>query len=703
MSIESYPRTADWITSRDGRLQVHTGKIDIGQRISTALAQIVHEELTVPLSDIDVLQVRTGHAPDEGITSGSNSVEQSGRAVRLAAATLRAALRARAAARHGGKAADWRLEDGRLHLPGTNQRHSVIEIIGDIDPDTQVEPGAKPVDRPAGALPRPAMRGLRELVEGRYVFVHDLHPEGMWHARVVRPPHAGARLAALPQDAVSRLEERGLKVIRDGSFLAVAGPSEWPVAKAVLGLASACDWDMGEGLPEGDVFESLTPENARRFPLVDAAPQEGPVPPPLTEPDHSRRYERPYQMHGALAPSAALAHWDGAVLRLHTHSQGVYVLRDSLADSLGLAVEAVDIEQVPGSGCYGHNGADDAALEAALCAMQMPGTPVLLKWTREEEHAWEPYAPAMAVELAARLEKGRVTAYSAEAFSDTHRGRPRAGPKRAGPSKLLANRFRADPVAPLPAQPNMGKHAGLHRNLEPLYDFGETRLVKNLVSGPHRTSAMRCLGAAANLFAHESFVDEIARENGSDPISFRLEHLSDPRDRAVLTELARLVRSRPDPGEGAGRGVAYAQYKNRMTRVGVCVELTVNDRVEVQLHHAILVADAGRVIDAEGLAAQLEGGFIQAASWALYEEVTWDRDGILSRDWERYPVIRFDNVPTVDVRLLDHPEAEPVGAGEASPGPALAAIANALHDAIGVRMHRLPFTPEAITNAVLHD
>jgi len=247
----------------------------------------------------------------------------------------------------------------------------------------------------------------------------------------------------------------------------------------------------------------------------------------------------------------------------------------------------------------------------------------------------------------------------------------------------------------------MGQHAGMHRNLDPLYTFPKTRLVKNLVSGlPHRTSAMRCLGGAANIFALESFIDEIAREQGSDPVVFRRAILSNPRDLAVLAQLERCLRARPEMAKGSGRGIAYGQYKNQMTRVGIFVELAVNDRVEIELQHATIVADAGRVIDAEGLSAQLEGGLIQAASGALYEQVTGDRDGILSRDWESYPVIRFDNVPTIEVVLIDQPDAQPVGAGEASPGPALAAIANAVHDAIGVRVRRLPLTPEAITEAI---
>ena len=496
--------------------------------------------------------------------------------------------------------------------------------------------------------------------------------------------------------AIDRLVASGLRLIRDGSFLAIAGPKEWPVVKAAAAFPAACRWDRGPGLSEGDIFARMTAENATRLPILDATPQRGDIPPPLATPAYSARYERPYQMHAPLAPSAALAVWDGKVLALQCQSQGIYPLRASIADSLGLAPDQVQITHVPGSGCYGHTGADDAGLEAALIAQVLPNTPILLKWTREDEHAWEPYAPAMAVEIAAEVDGGRVTRFSAEAFSDTHRGRPRPGANRAGPSRLLANRLRQDAIPAQRAQPNMGRHAGMHRNLDPVYDFAETRLVKNLVHGlPHRTSAMRCLGAVANIFAIECTMEDLAREQGVAPLIFRRDHLSDRRALAVLDELERRMGDKPT-GETAGRGIAYAQYKNQMTRVGVCVDLTVDDMAHVHLTHVTIVADAGRIVDAQGLTAQLEGGFIQAASWALHEQVLWDRDGILTRDWQSYPVIRFDAIPTIAVTLIDRPDCPSVGAGEASPGPAVAAIANAIHDATGMAMRRMPFTPEVI-------
>jgi len=712
MSLDSHPLISDWLTVRNGRLVVHTGKVDIGQRISTALAQIAHEELSLPLDRIDIALVATGRAPDEGVTSGSNSIEQSGHAVRCAAATLRQLLIAHAADLLGGRASDWILTDGALSGPGTNRPIPITDLIGGIEPTARADPLAASLATSlarslAGpvAVPEPAMRGLPDMVAGRHVFVHDLDVPDMLHARVIRPPHARARLMRLSDDSVRTLDATGLHLIRDGSFLAVAGTTEWDVSKAAERLADACTWSDNGGLPEADVFAALTTGNATRLPVVDGQPdQAGGIPPPLPDPDHTARYERPFTLHGALAPSASMATWADGKLSVVTHSQGIYPLRDSIAESLGLDPDQVELSHVPGSGCYGHNGADDAAFEAAIVAMTLPDRPILLKWSRQDEHAYEPFGTAMAVELAASLDRsGNIAAFSAEAIGGTHRGRPRPGTGQAGPRNLLANRIRANPISPQPPLPNMNWQGGMHRNLDPIYDVPAKRLIKNLIDDlPHRTSALRCLGAAANIFALESFMDELAGQQDRDPLEFRLAHLTDPRAAAVIDRLADEMAKLPLPGRQGGRGLAYAQYKNAMTRVAICVDLEVGDRGEIRLKHALIVADAGRVIDRNGLAAQLEGGFLQGASWALYEQVDWDRSGILSQDWDSYPVIRFDNVPRMRTVILNQPDASPLGAGEAAPPPAVAAIANAVCDATGLRVRRLPLTPDTILRQALN-
>ena len=699
MSLKAHPLVRDWLRRDGDRLQIRTGKVDIGQRITSALVQIVRDELHLPSDRIALAPVTTADSPDEGITSGSNSVEQSGHAIRCAAATLRRAMIAAAVDRSGGDPDDWTLDDGLLRRPGSNDPLDLLDLMEGIDADLAVDPEAAMLTA-RDTAPSAAMLGLAEMVRGTFTFVHDLEAPGMLHARVIRPPHAHARLRSIPEDEISALDDKGLRLVRDGSFLAVAGPREWPVIRAAERLARACDWDAPD-FPNIDVFDKLTREGAStRLPVDKGQPLEEPVPDPPGAPDYTARYEKPYLMHAALGPSAAMAVWDGDRLEIKTHSQGIYPLRISISDSFGLSEDKVVLTHVPGSGCYGHNGADDAAFEAALVARAIPDTPILLKWTRAEEHGWEPFAPAMAVEVAATLEQGRVASWSAEAFSDTHRGRPRPGPNRVGPSRLVSNRHLADPIPAQPGTPNMNREGGMHRNLDPIYTFAERRLVKNLVTGlPHRTSALRCLGAVANVFALESSMDDLAIAAGEDPIAYRLAQLDDPRAIAVLETLRDRIADLSATAEGQGRGIAYAQYKNAMTRVGLCIDVTVTDLAEVRLDRVVMVADAGRVVDLAGLIAQLEGGVIQGASWALCEEVQWDRDGVTSLDWDSYPVLRFDNLPTMDVHVLDQPTERPLGAGEASPGPTVAAIANAVHDAMGMRLRRLPFTADAIMQA----
>ncbi len=700
MSLDRHPQVSDWLGLQDGHLVIHTGKVDLGQRISTALAEIAHEELTVPHDRIVIAPVRTGRSPDEGMTSGSNSVEQSGTAIRFASATLRARAMQRAAERMGGQPGEWRLDAGAVHGPGSNRPIPLLDLLEEADLECPVDLQAEWMP-PRRSPAAPPMRGLAAMVCGRYEFLHDMELPGMLHARMIRPPHARARLADAPETIIAELEAQGIHVIRDGSFLAVAGPLEWPVVRAVERLGTACRWASGGGLPDGCIFAELRQDNAIRLPVRNGEPGRGPVPPLPPGPDHAARYQRPFTLHGALAPSAGMARWNGERLAVTTHSQGIYVLRESIAESLGLAMDQVELTYAPGSGCYGHNGADDAAFEAVLVAMALPDRPVLLKWSREDEHCWEPFGPPQAVELAAWTDgKGRILRFSAEAISGTYRGRPRAGPGRAGPANLLANRFRRDSIPPGPPKPNMSRQGGMHRNLHPAYAIPETRFVKNLVVDlPHRTSALRCLGAAANVFAIESFMDEIAHAEGLDPLALRRAHLDDPRAVALLDSLDDAVQELPLPGSMAGRGFAYSQYKNAMARVAVCVDLSVSEDATVRLDRAVLVADAGRVIDLHGLKSQIEGGFLQGASWALHEEVTWDRDGIQTRDWLSYPVLRFDNIPLMDVIVLDDPDTRSVGAGEAASGPAVAAIANALFDATGIRLRRLPFTADAIRQA----
>ena len=711
-SLENNPALDDWLAiGPGGTVVVRSGKVDIGQRISTAVAMLVADELDVALARVQTVRTETGLSPDEGITSGSYSMTQTGDAVRRAAATARRHLLDRAARALDVDPETLEVDDGTIHSRATNRQTSYWELAEgepfgiDVDPESPLKP--REALRLVGTAAE--ARGMEDIVRGRPYFLHDMALPGMLHARVVRPPHYHARLRNIEETVLDRLASEGVRVVRDGSFLAVAHGDEYRAARAAERLAAAASWDEGDGLLSRDIHESLRANERVSLPVVDGAPIRAPVPPLGDPPAEAAatleaRYERPYQMHASLGPSAAMAEFADGRLTVVSHSQGIYFLRAALAETFDMAPEDIRIVHSPGAGCYGHNGADDAALDAAIVARALPGAPVLLKWTREEEHAWEPYGSCASMDLRASLDAdGGIVAWSHESFSDTYMMRPRSGPNKIGPARLLSTRFLAEPLTPPVMGPAMGPHIGIHRNLDPLYDLPDKRLVKHLVRGmPLRVSALRSLGAYPNVFAIESFMDELAAEAGIDPVAFRLRHLSDPRGRAAIEAAAeRLDPSGKDCPEGRGRGIAFSRYKNIAAYAAVVMEVSVTDAAEIRLERCVIAADAGEIVDRAGLAAQLEGGAIQAASWTLHEAVTFDGGGITSRDWETYPILGFDNVPEFETILID-PGREPfLGAGEATSGPTAAAIGNAVHAATGLRLRRIPFTPDAVRAAAL--
>lgn len=707
-SLDRHPDLDSWIEiGPDGRILLRTGKVDIGQRVSTALAVIAAEELDVDPDAIDVARTETGRDPDEGITSSSLSMEDSGNALRHAAATARHHLMARAAEALEADPGDLDVADGVIRARGTNRSVSYGELQGGrpfgiaVDAGVAVKPASE--HRIVGTASEP--RHIADMVSGRYQFLHDMSAPGMLHARVVRPPHYRATLRGLDDKVVKGLDARGVQVVRDGGFLAVAGEDEYAVVRALAAVSDAADWDSGGGLEPQDVYGRLRTNQRISLPVVDGRPVEAPVPelaPPAEGTTLSARYEKPYIMHGSIGPSVAMARWGDDGIEVHSHSQGIYVLRDAIAEALDMAPERICVRHMPGAGCYGHNGADDAAFDAVLVARALPGRPVLLKWTREEEHSWAPYGTCTSMELRATVgADGRVAAWSHESAGDSYALRPRAGPNKAGAARLLSSRFLAEPPPVFVPGPAMGPHVGIHRNLDPLYRFPEPRLVKHLVRDlPLRTSALRSLGAYANVFAIESFMDELAAAAGEDPVAFRLRHLED--ERACETVRAAAERMNAWPGaDGRGRGLGFARYKNAQAYSAVAVEIEVTDAAEVRLHRLAVAADAGEVVDRAGIVAQLEGGALQAASWTLYEQVTFDGGGVTSRDWETYSILRFGNVPDMETVLLDRPGERFLGAGETVAGPTAAAIGNAICSATGLRLRRIPFLPEAIRAAAM--
>jgi CO/xanthine dehydrogenase Mo-binding subunit len=532
---------------------------------------------------------------------------------------------------------------------------------------------------------------LAAKVFGEPVFTHDMALDGMVHARVVRQPRRDATIATVDEAALRRAAKEPIEIVRDGNFLAILGADE-TVVEAVAAVApNHVAWD---GV---DAINPLQ-EEARwllQQPSIDRT-----IGPPAV-PVGSRleaTYTRMHIAHASVAPSCGLALYRDGRLTVWTHSQGVYPLRDALARTLKLDPAAISVRHVQGPGCYGHNGADDAAADAAVIAFRRPGQPVKVRWRREEEFGFEPVSPAMVVTVSAALDAAQRPAdWTTEIWSGRHTSRPGGGG-----NLLAAEALPNPPPAPPAAESSYPPGAGT-RNGEPLYAFPAKRILHHLIAEtPVRTSSLRGLGATLNVFAIESFTDELAERAGTDPVAYRLSVLQDTRARAVVEHAARLAgwQAQLPAGTGRGRGIGFARYKNLAAYAAVVAEIEVDE--SVRLLRVWCAADAGLVINPDGALNQLEGGIIQAASWALKEGVRLDPAGISSRDWESYPVLRFSEVPEVLVELVN-PTADlpPLGVGEATGGPTVAAIGNAVAHALGTRLRDLPLTRDRVMAALL--
>lgn len=661
------PRLGTWVTVADDPdgpvVEVHVGKVELGQGIVTALAQIAADALAVPLSGIRMVPAHTTHGPDEGLTAGSLSVQQAGPAIQHVGAVVRA-----------------------LADPA---RTDYVERIAALDPGTDLRtaPTADSVTPAAVGSSTPRL-DLPAKVLGRPSYLADLRPDGMLHGRVLRPPSPGARLLALDDD----WKAPGVELVRDGSFLGIVGEREVDVDRALAQLERDCTWEERDSLPD----EQELPAWLRTGPHEDIEVlDEGAAATTLTA-----SYSKPFLAHASIAPSVGLALWDETGVHVWSHSQGIHPLRLAIAEALALDPAAVEVQHAENAGCYGHNPADDAAFDAVLLARAVPGRPVQARWTRADELTWGPLSPAMTATVSAGLTDGRITSWSYDVWSQGHTARPMY----RGTPGLLAGAHLATPVPLLPpTDPPAAAGGGTTRNAVPGYDVGARRIVGHRkAEAPVRTSAMRALGAYLNVFAIESFMDELALVAGADPVDFRLAHLSDERARHVVAEAARLSGWSGTLAESRGRGLGFARYKADHTGKGgayCAVVAEVELESDLRVRRLTVVADIGRVVNPDGARNQLEGGAVQATSWTTKERVRFDRRRITSGDWESYPVLRFGETPDVDVHLVES-DAPSLGAGEAAQGPTAGAIANAVHRALGVRVRDLPLDAGAIVRAI---
>ena len=690
--LAANPILSRWIrVDPAGGIDVRVGKVELGQGILTALAQLAADELGADLAEIRMRPADTAEGPDEGLTAGSLSISSSGPALRAAAANVRALFAAAAARRWDLDPAKVTVVAGRITGPD-GQAAGYAELAADVDLDVPAD-AAVPLATGGTYTGRDVSRiDLPDKVAGRPRYVHDLRLPGQWFARVLRPPSPGATLREVPAPD-------GVTLVRDGSFLAVAGPDEAAVVRAAARVADTAVWSEVDSLPDEDDLDGFLRAGPHEtIPVADDAADEGSgSAAPVEGREVRASYSRPFVAHASMAPSCAVAVWEPGGVQVWSHSQGIGNLARAVAGALDLDPATVHVRHADGAGCYGHNGADDVALDAVLVARAVPGTPVQVEWSRPDELGWAPFSSAMVADVAATVDvAGRLASWTYDVFSQGHSCRPGY----AGVPGLLAAATLAEPADyPAPVDPPQANGAGSTRNALPGYDLPNRRVTGHrLTRTPLRSSAMRSLGAYFNVFAIESFLDEAAEVAGADPVEFRLAHLTDPRGRRVL-ELAAAAagwgRAVPD---GTGLGVGYARYKGTGAWCAVVAE--VEAEADVRVRRLWTAVDVGRVVNPDGVRNQIEGGAVQATSWTLLERVRFDRRRVTSTSWESYPILPFSRVPEVTVEIAPGDGNPSVGAGEAAQGPTAGAIGNALAAAVGVRVRDLPLTPEAVVRAI---
>jgi nicotinate dehydrogenase subunit B len=696
-SLKGAPFLDSWIRiDADGSITAFTGKAEIGQGFKTAFQQIAAEQLDVPFESLKVVTADTSLTANEGYTSGSQSMQNSGTAILNAAAQVREILVAEAARRFDLPDDNLRTENGAVVAPD-GRRLAYGELVGADMLHVQAQPKSRLKDPSTfKVMGQPVPRvDIPAKVTGGAAYVQDMRLPGMVHVRIVRPPSYGAQLIDLDTSAVEELPGV-VKVFRDGNFLAVVAAKEFQAIKAMAALSSAAKWRETATLPKQDDL----PRVLTTLPSQDFTIFEQSNPSVTGAKTIEATYTRPYQAHGSIGPSCAMAQFADGAMTVWTHTQGVYPDRQGIAEMLRMPPASVRCIHVEGSGCYGHNGADDAAADAALIARALPGVPVRVQWTREQEHAWEPFGPAMVTRLKASLDSnGAIADWNFEVWSNTHSMRP------GGAGSMLAAQHMAQPFVPPAPKPLPLPEGGGDRNAIPTYKFPNAKVVHHFIPAmPLRISAMRALGAYHNVFSIESFMDELAGVAGADPVEFRLKHLDDPRGRDVINKASQEFgwRKGQQAPQDRGFGFAFARYKNLAAYCAIATEVEVNRETgRPRLVRAVAAVDSGQVVNPDGLINQIEGAIVQSMSWTLYESVNFDDTRITSIDWQTYPILRFNAVPdSVEVHIINRPGQPFLGSGETGQGPAAASIANAIADATGKRLRDLPLTRKRIKDAI---
>lgn len=695
-SLITSPRADQWMRfAEDGRFELRTGKVELGQGISTALTQIACNTLGLNPEQIVWIAGDTDLSPDEGYTAGSQSIEVGGEAWRRIGDIVRSHFAQAAARRLKCKLTELHLKSGEFNAPSgekisyhqlANENAAAWHLLR-VD-SAELECVAINTE---SVLATRADLWLKFTGAG---FIQDIVLPDLWHARVLRGPHPDSRPMHIDISALEAIDGVD-RVLVKNAFIALVGKDEGALIKAHTQAKALTKWSTPDLPTTHDAEVLLTELSAvSHIALQEKGHRDN-------SPQHTlqRRYSRPYIAHASIGPACALAKPDKNSDRLEvwSHSQGVFKLRDQIAKALQLDEANVRVIHKAGAGCYGHNGADDVAFDAAFIAHTW-GLNVRVQWSREDELTVSPMGAASLVDIQAGLDNdGRICQWHTQVWSPTHLNRPGWGDG----IQLLGAWSALDHCAPpVPKDVPLPTGGGL-RNAVPAYDVGNLTIEHHFLdTSPVRVSALRSLGAHANVFAIESFMDELSEMAGIDPVEFRLNHLSDSRARHVIQTVAEQAnwQNRGASGSGHGYGLGYARYKNKAGYCALIAHVEVAERVKV--HKIWACVDAGAIVHRDGLLNQIEGGILQAMSWSLHESVRWNAQGVTSHDWENYPVLSFNDVPELDIHLVDDKQHPSLGSGEVATGPCASALGNAVAHALGIRARHLPLDTERLMQAI---
>ncbi len=682
-----------------GMVTVYSGKVDLGTGVETALTQIVADELDVPFASIKIVQGDTALTPDQGPTFGSLSIQNGGMQIRNAAAVARKALLELAATHLAAKPEELKVAAGVVSADGKSVGYG--DLIGDKAFSLTIDHTKPPATKDAKAYrivgtPVPRL-DIPDKVTAKFTYMHDFRLPGMLHGRVVRPPAIGATLESVDETSIGGITGI-VKIVREGNFLGVVAENEWAAIKAARQLkATGSQW---EGLPEqAKLFDYVRTTKVAKDDVTGNVGNVAEAMGKDSVKKLSATYDFAIHTHGSIGPSCAVAEFKDGQVTSWSASQATHNLQKQLAKMLGLPTKSVRCIYLEGAGCYGRNGHEDAAADAALLA-KAAGRAIRVQWMREDEHGWDPKGPPTLIDLRAGMDaSGAVVAWESEFFM------PQQTPN-AFVVPLVAATLSGMPADETIAPGNVVQNSNIP------YKFANIKAVcHRLETTPLRPSWIRTPGRLQNTFANECFIDELAAAAGVDPIEFRLKYL-DPNDKRgieVLNRAAALAKwdKRPSPKNGqsgdviTGRGVSYCKYELVRTYIATVAEVEVKRSTgEIRATRFYVAHDCGQIINPDGLKNQIEGNVIQTVSRTLKEELKFNRSMVTSLDWASYPILTFPEVPDIVMDLIDRPAEKPWGAGEPSAAVVPSALSNAVFDATGARLRSVPFTPDKVKSAL---